>query len=91
MGTSESPRIRLPGLAERWIEDLDQTFKSRLRNAARWKDGRLFGELVEQKVELVKDLLAKAREAHHTDHPLDGDTARRALEVAGWVKKEPPR
>ena len=42
-----------------------------------------------QKVELVKGLLAKAREIHHNDQPLDGATARRALEGAGWVKKEP--
>ena len=94
------PRLsRAPGsrrndakaLSERWIEKLDGTFKSGFRNATRWKDGRLFGELVEQKVELVKNLLAKVREAHHTDHPLDGATARRALEIAGWVKKEPSR
>jgi len=79
------------GLSERWIEELDGTFKSGFRNATRWKDARLFGQLVEQKDELVKSLLAKARDVHHTDHPLDGATARRALEGAGWVKKEPSR
>ena len=76
-------------LSERWIEVLDGTFKSGFRNATRWKDGRLFGELLEHKVELAKSLLAKAREVPLTDHPLDGPIASRALEVAGWVKKEP--
>jgi len=56
-----------------------------VRDATRWKDSRLFGELVEQKVEPVKSLLAKVREAHHNDQPLDGATAGRALEVVGWV------
>jgi len=79
------------GLHDRHDGELDGTFKSGFRNATRWKDGRLFGELVEQNVEFVKGLLAKAREAHHNDHPLDGATARPALEGAGWVKKEPSR
>ena len=81
------------GIAERWIQELDGRFKKRFDHATRWKNGRLYAELVKEQASLVKEVLelADAKSSERLDLAVHTEAdATKALESAGWTRVAKP-